>query len=105
MRKLVILFVLGFLSQQGATQSRFTLNGYIKDSLSGEFIIGATVAVNGQSKGVTSNQYGFYSITLDAGRYELVISHVSYIGSSVIIDLDSNRSLNVDLMSRSALIG
>ena len=38
---------------------RVTLNGYVRDSLSGELIIGATITINGQGKGVTSNQYGF----------------------------------------------
>ena len=58
---------------------RVTLNGYVRDSLSGELIIGATITINGQGKGVTSNQYGFYSITLDSGTYNLSISHISYV--------------------------
>ncbi len=90
---------------QNPASGRFTLNGYIKDSLSGESIIGATVAVNGQSKGVSSNQYGFYSITLDRGTYTLNISHVSYLGKTLVIALDSNLTSNIDLLSKSAAIG
>ena len=56
---------------------RVTLNGYVRDSLSGELIIGATITLNGQGKGVTSNQYGFYSFTLDSGTYRISITHVS----------------------------
>jgi hypothetical protein len=52
--------------------NRFSLNGYVMDNLSGESIIGATIAVNGQSRGVLSNQYGFYSITLDSGIYTIL---------------------------------
>ncbi|HQU56144.1 MAG TPA: hypothetical protein PLG88_01880, partial [Chitinophagaceae bacterium] len=44
--------------------NRVVLNGYVKDSLSGESLIGASIVVNGASKGVVSNLYGFYSITL-----------------------------------------
>ena len=62
-----------------ADSYRVTLNGYVRDSLSGELIIGATITINGQGKGVTSNQYGFYSLTLDSGAYNLSISHVSYV--------------------------
>ena len=58
----LVLILTGFAS---TAQNKYTLNGYVKDSASGESIIGATVAVNGKS--VTSNQYGFYSITMDAG--------------------------------------
>ncbi len=85
-------------------QERVTLNGYVKDSLSGESIIGATVAVNGQSKGVMSNQYGFFSITLNKGNYTINISHISFFGKSVALNLDSSLSLNFELISKSASI-
>lgn len=93
------------LAQSPSKSGRFTLNGYVKDSLSGETIIGATISVNGQSKGVASNQYGFYSITLDEGSYTITASHVSYLGKSVTIDLLENKSYNFDLVSKSASIG
>lgn len=79
---------------------RFSLNGYVRDSLSGESIIGATVSVNGQSKGVASNQYGFYSITLDSGSYTISVSHVTYLGKSITIDLSNNQSFNFDIVSK-----
>lgn len=91
-------------SQNPATPNRFVLNGYIKDSLSGETIIGATISVNGQSKGVASNQYGFYSITLDKGPYIIDVSHVSYIGKTFSVLLDSNQSLNGELVSRASAL-
>lgn len=93
------------LAQSPSKAGRFTLNGYVKDSLSGETIIGATISVNGQSKSVASNQYGFYSITLDEGSYAITASHVSYLGKSVTIDLQENKSYNFDLVSKSASIG
>jgi TonB dependent receptor/CarboxypepD_reg-like domain/TonB-dependent Receptor Plug Domain len=83
---------------------RVTLNGYVRDSLSGELIIGATITVNGQGKGVTSNQYGFYSITLDTGLYRLSISHVSYQQKMMEIFFDEDKSFNFDLLPRSSSI-
>ena len=92
-------------------QTRHTLNGYVKDSLSGELIIGATIAVNlqethtiSQSRGVSSNQYGFYSITLDPGKYILNISHVSFLPIQVEIDLSADKQLNFDLVPKSSAI-
>jgi hypothetical protein len=82
--------------------TRYSLNGYVKDSLSGETIIGATISVNGQSKGVTSNQYGFYSITLDEGNYIITASHISYFIKPVSIDLRANQSFNFDLVPKSS---
>lgn len=103
---LLLLFVLvsDVFSQNPSFPGRYVLNGYIRDSLSGETIIGATVSVNGQSKGVASNQYGFYSITLEKGIYLINVSHVSYVGRSFTVRLDSNVTINADLVSRSAAI-
>ena len=82
---------------------RVTLNGYVRDSLSGELIIGATITINGQGKGVTSNQYGFYSITLDSGTYSISISHVSYVQKTMEFIFNTDRSFNFDLLPRSSL--
>lgn len=81
---------------------RFSLNGYVKDSLSGETIIGATITVNGQPKGVASNQFGFYSITLDAGNYTITASHISYVAKPFTVQLSSSQSYNFDLVPKSS---
>ena len=87
------------------SQTRYTLNGYVRDSVSGELIIGATIIAtnNGITKGVTSNQYGFYSITLDEGNYVLTISHISYQTKNLKLDLILNLNLNPELISKSSI--
>lgn len=84
------------------SQSKYTLNGYVKDSLSGESVIGATITING--KAVTSNQYGFYSITLDSGNYNLVVSHVSYVTYSQPLPLVVNLQQTLSLVPKSAAL-
>ena len=59
-----LLFILIFFVNVSFSQERFTLNGYITDSESGESLIGATVYINQISSGTITNPYGFYSITL-----------------------------------------
>ncbi|HEX8313345.1 MAG TPA: TonB-dependent receptor, partial [Flavisolibacter sp.] len=83
-------------------QTKFTINGYVKDSASGESVTGATITINGRSVG--SNQYGFYSLTLDSGDYDLSISHVSYLTQSSRIALQSNLQQNFYLLSKSAAL-
>lgn len=112
MRMRKILALLGLLVTgltslcQGrpASSVKYTINGYAKDSLSGESIIGATITVNGQSQGVASNQYGFYSITLHQGSYDISISHISYQPQIIHIDLNENRQFNFNLIPKSAAI-
>lgn len=85
-------------------QNRFTLNGYIKDSLTGEVISGASVKINGQAKGILSNQFGFYSLTLEPGSYLLTFSHVSYHVQSVSISIKNNETQNIEMVPRSSAI-
>lgn len=98
---LVMLFCCCFYSKG---QSRFTLNGYIKDSLTGEVVSGASVKINGQTKGILSNQFGFYSLTLAPGSYVLTFSHVSYQVKSISITLVANQTQNIEMVARSASI-
>ncbi|MGB3006366.1 MAG: TonB-dependent receptor [Chitinophagaceae bacterium] len=103
---LLLLFITVFAFSQGTPEKtiRFSINGYIKDSLTGESVIGASVSVNGLSKGVSSNQYGFYSITLEKGTYSINVSHVSYQTKTVLVNLDNNQSYNFEIVPRSSSI-
>src|SRR5215204_1691225 len=98
--KLVFIFLLAGLA--ATAQNKYTINGYVKDSASGESIIGATVSVDGKS--VTSNQYGFYSITVDQGVYEALASHVSYLTQSFQVSLTKNIEHTIFLVSKSAAL-
>ena len=78
-------------------QQKFTLNGYVKDSLTGETLIGASLNVSGSNQGVTTNAYGFFSITLPRGQYTLASSFIGYQTALYRISLDSNLSFNIPL--------
>jgi hypothetical protein len=75
-------------------QEKFTLSGYVRDSLSGETLIGATVSVNGHGKGIVSNQFGFYSITLPRGNYVVVVTFAGYEMQQLTLSLDRNIAQN-----------
>ncbi len=53
---------------------RSTISGTITDHFSGESLIGANVYFPDLKTGVTSNAYGFYSMTVPPGQYELAYS-------------------------------
>lgn len=102
MRK--ILFLLLLLSSFAAqAQNKYTLSGYVRDSLSGESLIGATVLASGQLKGISSNQYGFYSITLPTGKYTVTVSFTGYQSLDYIVDLGEDKEINFNLLPRSML--
>src|SRR5882672_5744357 len=80
------LFLILIFSSSFA-QNKFTITGYVKDSLSVETLIGATITIIGRTGGVSSNQYGFYSITLPQGKYTISSSFVGYKSKQEEVDL------------------
>lgn len=53
-------------------QQKYTISGYVKDAKTGENLIGATISIKElKGKGTGTNAYGFYSITLPEGNYQL----------------------------------
>lgn len=81
-------------------QQKFTVHGYITESGSGETIIGANIHdVTNKSNGVSSNNYGFWSMTLAEGEYELVFTYTGYTEEHRKIVLNKDLELNVKLKS------
>ncbi len=85
-------------------QEKITLNGYLKDGESGEELIGATVFVEELKTGVSSNAYGFYSITLPKGQYTILFSYVGYKSIVKEVDLKENTELNIELPLEATII-
>ncbi len=75
-----------------------TLSGYIKDGQSGEALIGATVMIRQQGTGVSTNAFGFYSITLPKGNYSVECSFIGYTQFTKTIDLSASLKEDVLLM-------
>ena len=85
-------------------QSSYTISGYITDSLTGEFLLGANLYVaDDQGKGVASNTYGFYSLTLPEGQYDLVSSYLGYNSYEFSINLNRDIEKNIPLQAISII--
>jgi hypothetical protein len=56
----------------------FTISGFVRDSLLGESLPAANLFDYNMRKGVISNNYGFFSITLSNGPVDLKVSYVGY---------------------------
>ncbi|MBP9098077.1 MAG: TonB-dependent receptor [Ferruginibacter sp.] len=99
MKMYVVLFLIGLFSIQASAQKRYTISGYINDAATGETMIGATLNVKGNTRGISSNQYGFYSLTLTEGKYSLTCSYIGYKTETINIDLIKDTLLNIKLQS------
>ena len=60
------------------SQEKYTLSGTISEDSSNETLIGVTLAVPELRTGVTTNEYGFFSLTLPQGTYTILISYLGF---------------------------
>lgn len=72
-------FLLLLLSSTVGLAQNATVSGSLRDSQNGETLIGATVRAPGLGKGNSSNEYGFYSLSLPTGPDSVLLTF-SYIG-------------------------
>jgi hypothetical protein len=98
------LIVSLFIAVSTATfGQKFTIKGVVSDSTHGELALGALVYVKGTDKGVATNPYGFYSITLDKGNYEIICSYIGYKPYHKIVNLNQDISLDIKLIDDNVL--
>jgi hypothetical protein len=101
-----LFLLLGWLALPGLAlaQTRHTVSGYVTEKGSGETLLGANVYVPGTTKGTTTNNYGFYSLTLEAAdSVTLVFSFVGYRPEPRTVALRQNAQLNVELTAEQML--
>ena len=72
------------------SQESFTLNGYVLDQNSNESIIGANIIIPSINSGTITNTYGFFSITVPKGKYDIQISSIGYKNILQRVDLTKN---------------
>ena len=98
---LTLIFIFSFFNS--LSQDRYTISGFIQDFNSGESLIGVSIYESKSFKGTSTNQYGFYSLTLDKGEYEIVYSFIGYKTITKKITLDKNIRTNVSLKTDAIL--
>lgn len=104
LKRSLFLLVLGMIAGGLSAQNKVTLDGFIKDSLTGETLIGANLTLPAISKGVLSNQYGFYSLTVAKGRYQLLCTYIGYQPKLINLDLSDNIEKNILLVPNTEVI-
>lgn len=92
----LLFFVL--ISQTLPAQEKFTLSGTITDSRSNETLIGVNVIIPKIQSGTVTNEYGFYSITLPKGTYDIQISYLGFKTISETINLSEDFTKNYQLI-------
>ena len=95
----LLLLALPVINTVAQRAPRYTISGFVRDSLTTENLIGATVYNNSNLAGATTNQSGFYSLTLPAGEVELVYSYVGYNIQTISFFLRRDTMININLIA------
>jgi len=88
----IALFPLATFAQQN-----YIISGKVSDAETGEDLTGATVIVTELVRGVATNAYGFYSLSLPPGNYTVRYSYMAYEDEEREIKLDKNHIVNIEL--------
>ncbi|HMQ45118.1 MAG TPA: carboxypeptidase-like regulatory domain-containing protein, partial [Mariniflexile sp.] len=94
---LCFLFIVCFIDISATAQEKFTLNGTISEEKSNETLIGVSIVFPEAKTGTTTNEYGFYSITLPKGTYKVVISYLGFSTKVETVVLTENITKNFSL--------
>lgn len=97
-KNLLLLLVILLACVALSAQKKYTLSGTILEASSNETLIGVNVIFPELRTGVTTNEYGFYSITLPEGQYELVVSYLGFQDIVERIDLSTDIKKDFKLL-------
>lgn len=88
------------LSLTFAQKNNHTLSGYVKEAKSGEVLVGTTVYLENTEFGISTNDYGFYSLSAPTGQYTLIVEYLGYKEQRTQVNLNQDIRLNFDLESQ-----
>ncbi|WP_339918152.1 TonB-dependent receptor [Yeosuana marina] len=78
-------------------QEKFTLSGTVSNEESNETLIGVNIIIPELKTGTSTNEYGFYSITLPKGTYDIDVSYLGFNSLKKTINLSDNITQNFQL--------
>ena len=102
-----IIFIFIFILTAGITSGqilpekpgeKYSISGNITDS-HGESLIGANIYVSELNVGTSSNNYGFYSLTLPKGIYNIVYSYIGFNTETKQVILNKTLVCNITLIT------
>ncbi len=106
-KKYYLLPIMAFLlsNYTAIAQTKYTISGTVKDSKTGEVLIGASVKTDSlSSAGSVSNAYGFYAVSVARGTYKLTVNYVGYKLFTTQLDIQSNTAFDIILTPQSVTL-
>ncbi|MBK8329715.1 MAG: TonB-dependent receptor [Bacteroidetes bacterium] len=104
MHSKIVILLLSFLfcvqQMLHAQDKKYTISGYVRDQSSGENLPAANVGVVELKRGVNTNNYGFFSISVPEGNYQLKVSYLGFETQLINLTIQKDIVLNVELLPK-----
>lgn len=84
--------------------NEYVVNGFVRDSVNGEGLIGVIVLSVNNNTGTTTNSEGYYSLKLNKGSHLLKISSMGYKPQYIKISVNENQTINTELAEESTFL-
>lgn len=97
MRYIISLLLIGFVHLLMA--QNVTVSGYITDANSQEALVGATLSDTSYHYGISTDAYGFYSLTIPKGIQGLRASALGYQNTILKVNLTRDTIINIALQN------
>jgi len=104
---LLIFLSLNFISgfSNNETSNTATISGFIRDAKTGEALTGAVIYPKEHpTRGISSNAYGYYSLSLPVGKYSLIVQFMGYKTITTHLDLNENIKMTFNMEEESIAI-
>ncbi|WP_449331212.1 TonB-dependent receptor [Sphingobacterium kyonggiense] len=99
----LILFLFSH-SNPAFSQEKVSISGYVKDANTGESLIAAVIRIPDLKLSGYTNNYGFYSLSVPTGTYQVEVSFVGYQTWVQQVDIASGKTLNIEMKPESNAI-
>lgn len=104
---LILIFILPSFFMLGQS---ITISGTLSDSKSGEALLFAGVFIQGTNIATTTNEYGFFSITIneneiEGDKVEIVFSYLGYTPKKITVAKSSSMRLDAKIDAETTQIG
>ena len=103
---LIILVFLSVTIRPGLAYSdppkSATISGFVRDAKNGETLTGAVIyPKENPAIGITTNSYGYFSLTLPTGKYSLIVQFLGYKTKIIPLELKENVKFSFDMEEES----
>ncbi|MCX7985322.1 MAG: TonB-dependent receptor [Bacteroidales bacterium] len=94
--RMILLTLLQLILLFPINAQKLSIHGTIRDSTTGEALIGVNVYIEGTQQGTISNNYGFYSLNLSKDSFTIIYSYVGY--EPLRLGISIRKSLTLDVL-------